>query len=859
MTQVAARRLPGIRFEGAPRALDEALPRMDVAAFVGFAARGPIDVPVLVESPDEFAMVFGGELRLAWDRPNGCWSTAHLSGAVHAFFANGGTRCWVVRVADVFTAQANRFTLPGIGMTTAPTDDGGAWVLARATARARSEGSWSDGLRASLRLRRRAARIVHATETTTGHLELTVVVAPTATRGDLLRVLTADGLRAAFLPVREILPGGPGTLANTFIVHCDRRFALVQSDRMLSELSATGGEPQVGSADIDFLLLPGTRADIVTIDLRIGERGHSAIGDANASTQSRFDDIGLVPGHPRFWADLPNDTEWYGLSSEARAASTTPTDLRACPIAAERQKDSHDDSERVYFLPWGLTEQFGPAAGPATPVAPRLQRDGIDRFDPALFSDPEMREASRRLMPELADQLRYRVDAPRRLGGMHALLGSSADSVGEEASLFAVPDAVQRPWTRSTDADVQVRFEPVESVVPPASPPPPSFGACVAPLPQPKLAGDPATTAGPSSGTLKWTFDAAGGMPSFRIERLARTDATVADFSARIDESSDPTPGRAPNEYHLPEHEPGEYFYRVRIETRDDVGPWSQTLRVIVPDRHDYEIDHDADIAPGLRSIHRSMLTLGAARSDLFAVLSLPSAWRDVEACHHAQALREATPDTAFASSASSHGALYHPWIVSADGIARPPDGPIAGVIARRAIERGAWVAPANVTLRNAIALRPAIPPARWPDLQAARINVLRREPTGLTVLGADTLADEDELRPIQVRRLLATLRRLVLRLGTEFAFEANDESVRNAIEHRIEQALEALHRRSAFSGRRPADSFQVTARSTGDPSRDPDAGRLVVDVRVRPSQALRFITLRLAVSGAGSVLSEVI
>jgi hypothetical protein len=46
----AVRRLPGIRFEASAPPLDEVLPRMDIAAFVGFAASGPVHLPVAVES-----------------------------------------------------------------------------------------------------------------------------------------------------------------------------------------------------------------------------------------------------------------------------------------------------------------------------------------------------------------------------------------------------------------------------------------------------------------------------------------------------------------------------------------------------------------------------------------------------------------------------------------------------------------------------------------------------------------------------------------------------------------------------------------------------------------------------------------
>src|SRR3712207_7471121 len=41
--------------------LDEVLPRMDVAAFVGFAASGPLHLPVAVEDASQFAALFGAD------------------------------------------------------------------------------------------------------------------------------------------------------------------------------------------------------------------------------------------------------------------------------------------------------------------------------------------------------------------------------------------------------------------------------------------------------------------------------------------------------------------------------------------------------------------------------------------------------------------------------------------------------------------------------------------------------------------------------------------------------------------------------------------------------------------------------
>ena len=53
MAARTARRLPGFRFEAQPPPLAEVLPRMDVPVLVGFAAAGPLHVPVPVEESEK--------------------------------------------------------------------------------------------------------------------------------------------------------------------------------------------------------------------------------------------------------------------------------------------------------------------------------------------------------------------------------------------------------------------------------------------------------------------------------------------------------------------------------------------------------------------------------------------------------------------------------------------------------------------------------------------------------------------------------------------------------------------------------------------------------------------------------------
>src|SRR5262245_8305768 len=93
---------------------------MDIGAFAGFAASGPIDVPVPVEDAAQFARIFGSDAQLAWDGRRGESAPGFLGPAVRAFFRNGGRRCWVVRIADREHAVSDVFAVPGLAAVSVP-------------------------------------------------------------------------------------------------------------------------------------------------------------------------------------------------------------------------------------------------------------------------------------------------------------------------------------------------------------------------------------------------------------------------------------------------------------------------------------------------------------------------------------------------------------------------------------------------------------------------------------------------------------------------------------------------------------------------------------------------------------------
>lgn len=185
------RRLPGVRFDAPAPALSEVLPRMDIACFVGFAANGPVDVPVAVESLSAFEAVFGGELTLLADA-QGQPVRALLHPSVRQFFSQGGQRAWVLRVMGP-GAVSTRFPLPRMLQLRRSGADA-AWQIESAFLQARSPGDWADALRLQ------ADTVVTPVSVTpqklTGDALTLLAHGPTTLGlvvGDVLRLPVADG------------------------------------------------------------------------------------------------------------------------------------------------------------------------------------------------------------------------------------------------------------------------------------------------------------------------------------------------------------------------------------------------------------------------------------------------------------------------------------------------------------------------------------------------------------------------------------------------------------------------------------------------------------------------------------------
>lgn len=887
--------LPGVRFRAEPPAAERALPRMDVVAFVGFAAAGPVGVPVAVEDAARFRDLFGSDPPLAWDAEAGRLRTAHLGAAVEDFFRNGGRRCWVVRVAGA-GAVVQRFPVPGLVRAD-------SWEPAEA--RARAEGSWADRLRAGAVLDREGLPLDPGQgepfAAAAGDYRVHLSLPPGgAAPGDLLEIDFGEAGPVLFLAVEAVEQPDP------------RRRGLL--------LTARRGFWSIGQA-------PLAEADGLTLwdSIRLASPPQAApsvrrltfelLAWEGDGLRARLGRLGFAASHPRFWASLPMDS----------ALLTGPL---ARDASAPRFPFAGPEDTAPLYLPAAMpTVPAAEAArGPSGDASPEtaLERDGLADFGAHLFLDTRLARLGAGSLLAEANHRFYVMGED--LGGLHALLPL------EEVSLISVPDAVHSGWEREAPETATELPAPRLSAAPDAGggiglawtwtgPADATFRVeegdkpdlgrpvrrwdgiaglgLVVPAPEAcpapawfRVRADRGGQAGPWSNTVRAVLLAEPfalceeeplEAPEPRLEPYGspvESDALVwagvpGATSYTLEESVDPAFGDArptrlePGEAHRLSGTPRRtLLYRVRAERDGEAGPWSITLRRPAPPLTTWRTAaFTEDGATVLGEVQRALLRFCCARGDLLALLALPRSFREEQALDHLTLL---TPGSAAGVPGRvplltlgerpvlSYGALYHPWIArrgagaeaGGEAVWAPPEGAVAGTCATLARTRGAWIAPANVPLRDVVALDPPFSARSWARLLSVQVNLLRPDPRGFLALSADTLSHDAEVRPVNVRRLLSLLRRLALREGNDYVFEPHDDAFRRRVWRRFDQILAGLYVRGAFTGAAPSEAYRVVIDASVNPPGLVELGRFVVELRVAPSRPMAFITVRLVQAG---------
>jgi phage tail sheath protein FI len=177
-----------------------------------------------------------------------------------------------------------------------------------------------------------------------------------------------------------------------------------------------------------------------------------------------------------------------------------------------------------------------------------------------------------------------------------------------------------------------------------------------------------------------------------------------------------------------------------------------------------------------------------------------------------------------------------------------------AGIIAQRELTFGVPHGPANVLAAGVLDVDEVVSPARHNELHQGGVNVFLRDRDGVRLTAARTLSRDPAYRQLSVRRLLILLRRTLENQMQWSVFEPNTAALRSEIHHLLQAYLSQLFALGAFRGATEEEAFFIRCDETLNSQRIIDAGRLIVEVGVAPTEPIEFILLRLARDGDGTL-----
>lgn len=667
--------------------------------------------------------------------------------------------------------------------------------------------------------------------------------------GDILLLRLADGSQQA-LTVADVQARLPtGSVPDVSVV------ATVTG--MVCVLAAPATSPQLPSG-------PGASpigVERLQLTLRV-KYGDATIRELNT--------LGFNGGHARFWGDIAvaeSGSQAGGAAASSGAVQTQQSQILAPGVASSLYTDLFGDQRvdldwtdprlttvvstllapaptTLTYLPVGM-ELVGNDNDLVAADSSALPSDDLANFSGQLFLDPNLSAASDNTPATLlANATDFYFLQDVRLKGIHSLM------FVDEVALIAVPDAVQTGWTQAITAPV-IALPPAAVV---SSPQAGGFANCVvAPT---IFAVDP--TGGPTAGGTPVTITGAGFQsatpPTVSFDGAAANAVVVVNATTLTCASP-------------PAATPGQVTVSV---TNSDGGSaslaagflyWQSSTEPPLP-----LANPAGDADPGwLQVVHVALIGLCEARGDAIAILALPLSFEKQDCINWLQSLRQnlgmprhgAALGYATDIADLSYAAVYHPWLLVSDpngpaGALRPtpPDGAMCGAIAASELAAQVWVAPANTPLPGILDLQPSLSDHDWADLFALQFNLVRREAKDFRVMSAHTLADDQSLLQISVRRLLIQLRKAVLQGGQAFVFANNDAGTWRRVRYWLEGLLRTMFDGGAFAGANQQSSFRVVVDGSVNTQSSIDQGQMTALIQIAPSQPMEFITVLLTRTG---------
>lgn len=196
---------------------------------------------------------------------------------------------------------------------------------------------------------------------------------------------------------------------------------------------------------------------------------------------------------------------------------------------------------------------------------------------------------------------------------------------------------------------------------------------------------------------------------------------------------------------------------------------------------------------------------------------------------------------------------LAYPWITTPGSETlpenlEPPDGALAGILARNALTRGTYGSAAILRIGDISGVFPQLSRMEEDGIEE-NICLFGPTPSGLRLLSDVTMSRSPSYRLGAVSRLVATIVRTARRIGEEVVFEDNGEGTWSSVRARLDSFMLGLFRDGALRGASSSEAYQVRCDRTTMTQNDIDNGRLVAIVRFDPAAPIETITVVLALN----------
>jgi phage tail sheath protein FI len=205
----------------------------------------------------------------------------------------------------------------------------------------------------------------------------------------------------------------------------------------------------------------------------------------------------------------------------------------------------------------------------------------------------------------------------------------------------------------------------------------------------------------------------------------------------------------------------------------------------------------------------------------------------------------------------SDYAAIYWPWIKVADPLANgrpltmPPLGHIAGIYARTDNNRNVGKSPGGTVdgqLAFLLGLEYISTQGERDLVYPNKINpLISSAQAGNAVWGVRTISNRSEWRYINARRLFMFLEKSIYNDTFWIVFENNGNGLWSRIKAQISGFMNFLFSDGYFAGASPKQAYFVVVDSSNNTNATIDAGQVIIDVGAAPNKPAEFVRFRFA------------